>query len=189
MKFCEKLQQLRKQYGYTQEELAEKLHVSRTAISKWESDRGYPNIESLKNIAKIFSISIDELLSTEQLLQFAQADNKKKASKLCDLIYGLLDICVSLLLFLPLFAQRSNHVVKEVSLLALNFSSDFILTCYYIIVLFCVLFGIAILTLQNFDNLIWIKIKVKISLLLTEMLYFVHNNCIIYLKFLLYFHN
>ena len=54
MEFNEKLQELRKQRGLTQEELAEKLYVSRTAISKWESGRGYPNIESLKAIAKFF---------------------------------------------------------------------------------------------------------------------------------------
>ena len=44
MEFNEKLQELRKQRGLTQEELAERLYVSRTAISKWESGRGYPNI-------------------------------------------------------------------------------------------------------------------------------------------------
>ena len=51
MEFNEKLQQLRKQKGLTQEQLAEALFVSRTAVSKWESGRGYPNIESLKAIA------------------------------------------------------------------------------------------------------------------------------------------
>lgn len=40
MEFCEKLQELRKKRGLTQEELAEQLYVSRTAISKWESGRG-----------------------------------------------------------------------------------------------------------------------------------------------------
>ena len=62
MEFNEKLQQLRKQKNLTQEQLAEQLFVSRTAISKWESGKGYPNIESLKNISKFFSVSIDELL-------------------------------------------------------------------------------------------------------------------------------
>lgn len=54
MEFHEKLQELRKQNEMTQEELAKVLYVSRTAISKWESGRGYPNIESLKAIAGFF---------------------------------------------------------------------------------------------------------------------------------------
>ena len=66
MELSEKLQELRKEKGLTQEELAEALFVSRTAISKWESGRGVPNIESLKAISKFFSVSIDELLSGEE---------------------------------------------------------------------------------------------------------------------------
>ena len=66
MEFHEKLQQLRKKKGLTQEQLAAQLYVSRTAISKWESGRGYPNLESLKSISKLFSISIDELLPTSE---------------------------------------------------------------------------------------------------------------------------
>ena len=63
MEFNEKLQQLRKRRDLTQEELADQLYVSRTAVSKWESGRGYPNIDSLKAISKYFSVTIDELLS------------------------------------------------------------------------------------------------------------------------------
>ena len=55
MEFNEKLQELRKNKGLTQEDLAEALFVSRTAISKWESGRGYPSIDSLKEIAKYFA--------------------------------------------------------------------------------------------------------------------------------------
>ena len=54
MEFNEKLQELRKQKGLTQEELAEALYVSRTAISKWESGRGDPNSDSLKAISNYF---------------------------------------------------------------------------------------------------------------------------------------
>ena len=50
-----------------QEELAEALYVSRTAVSKWESGRGYPSIDSLKEISRYFSVTIDDLLSGEQL--------------------------------------------------------------------------------------------------------------------------
>ena len=54
MEFNEKLQELRKRKRLTQEELASSLYVSRTAVSKWESGKGYPNIESLKLIANFF---------------------------------------------------------------------------------------------------------------------------------------
>ena len=52
MEFGEKIQKLRNQNKWTQEQLAEKLYVSRTAVSKRESGKGYPNIDSLKDIAK-----------------------------------------------------------------------------------------------------------------------------------------
>ena len=84
MEFHEKLQELRKQKGMTQDELAEKIFVSRTAVSKWESGRGYPNIESLKAIAKFFGVTVDELLSGEELLAISEEDGKKREDHLRD---------------------------------------------------------------------------------------------------------
>ena len=77
MELNEKLQELRKQKGLTQEELAQALFVSRTAVSKWESGRGYPNIESLKGIAKFFGVTVDELLSGDELLTIAEEDARQ----------------------------------------------------------------------------------------------------------------
>ena len=61
MSFGENLKNVRKQRGVTQEELAEILGVSRQAISKWESDSGYPETEKLLVISKALNISIDYL--------------------------------------------------------------------------------------------------------------------------------
>lgn len=72
MEFNEKLQHLRKQKHLTQEQLAENLYVSRAAVSKWESGKGYPNIESLKAVSELFSVSIDDLLSGKELLTLAE---------------------------------------------------------------------------------------------------------------------
>ena len=66
MEFNEKLQELRKSKNLTQEELASTLFVSRTAISKWESGRGYPSIDSLKALSNFFGVTIDELLSGDE---------------------------------------------------------------------------------------------------------------------------
>lgn len=65
--FGEKLKKLRMENHFTQEELAEKIFVTRTAVSKWETNRGYPSIDSLKQIANLFHISIDELISDEDV--------------------------------------------------------------------------------------------------------------------------
>ena len=65
MEFYEKLQRLRTERHLTQEQLATQLYVSRTAVSKWESGRGLPNLESLKAISRLFSVPIDTLLSDE----------------------------------------------------------------------------------------------------------------------------
>lgn len=81
MEFNEKLQQLRTGKNLTQEQLAEQLYVSRTAISKWESGKGYPNIESLKCISKFFSVTIDELLSGEELITLAETENRSNLKK------------------------------------------------------------------------------------------------------------
>ena len=66
MSFAEKLRTLRKQAGLSQEKLAEKLSVSRQAITKWETDMGTPDIENIMAISALFDVSIDELLSDKK---------------------------------------------------------------------------------------------------------------------------
>lgn len=149
MEFSEKLQELRKQKGLTQEELAQFLYVSRTAVSKWESGRGYPNIESLKEIAKFFGVTVDQLLSGEEALNLAQEDQKQKTAYLRDLVFGLLDISLVMLLFLPLFGQNVGGAVQEVSLLTLSETAPYLKIAYFTLVTVTVLFGILTLALQN----------------------------------------
>ena len=116
MDFSEKLQNLRKQKGLTQEELAAKLFVSRTAVSKWESGRGYPNIDSLKEISKFFSVSVDELLSSDELITAAQDENRKNISDLLDMLAGFADIMCVLPLLLPLYPEKVSDSFSAVSL-------------------------------------------------------------------------
>ena len=65
MTLAEKLKEARKNAGLTQTELAEKICVSRQAITKWESGKGIPDVENLKNISKVLDVSIDFLLDDE----------------------------------------------------------------------------------------------------------------------------
>ena len=169
MEFNEKLQELRKQKGLTQEELAEKLYVSRTAISKWESGRGFPNIESLKAISKCFSVSLDELLSGEEILAIAENDHKQKERTLRDLIFGLLDCGMALLLFLPFFGVRADGVIKEVSLLTLDGIQPYLRTTYIVFVSIMIVLGIMTLALQNCHQKLWIQSKSLLSLALSAI--------------------
>lgn len=66
MNFAEQLKIMRKQYGISQEQLAEKIGVSRQAITKWETGGGMPDIENILAIAALFHVSMDELLSAEK---------------------------------------------------------------------------------------------------------------------------
>lgn len=70
-----------KRKGFTQEELAKKLYVTRTAISKWESGRGLPNIDSLKALSKLFNVTIDDLLSSDDILRAAEEEKNQEAFK------------------------------------------------------------------------------------------------------------
>lgn len=166
MEFHEKLQELRKQNKLTQEQLAQILHVSRTAVSKWESGRGYPNIDSLKAIAKLYSVTVDELLSGEELLTIAEKDYAQKETSLCDRVFGLLDLSAVMLLFLPLLAQRSDGAIQEVSLWMLNDTARLLRIGYWSVVLSLCFLGVLTLTLQNCRNTFWVNYKRKLSLLL-----------------------
>lgn len=176
MEFNEKLQELRKQKGLTQEELAQALWVSRTAVSKWESGRGYPNIESLKQIAKFFSLTIDELLSGDQILTIAETEQKQKTARDQDLIFGLLDISAGMFLFLPFFAQTASGRLEAVSLLSLTEPAPYLKAVYFIPVTALVLLGLLALSLQSISLPLWHRWKRRLS---------VFSNCLGTLLFII----
>ena len=164
MEFNEKLQELRKARGLTQDELAARLFVSRTAVSKWESGRGYPNIESLKAISREFSVTVDELLSSDEVLTLAVADKEKSERGLRELLFGLLDISMALLFFLPFFAEREGEIIREVSLVSLAGVEVYLKVAYFAVVSATVLLGVAALALQSFTLGRFDKMKVWVSL-------------------------
>ena len=77
MSFGENLKNVRKQRGITQEELAEILGVSRQAISKWESDNGYPETEKLLLLSKTLNISLDYLMNDASEMQKKEQTEEK----------------------------------------------------------------------------------------------------------------
>ena len=162
MEFHEKLQELRKQRGMTQEELAAALYVSRTAVSKWESGRGYPSIDSLKAISGFFGVSLDQLLSSEAVLTLAEEDSKEQETR--SLVFGALDCCTGMLLVLPLFGQRDREPIRQVSLLSLTGVAPYMKGAYLGILAALVLWGMLTLAFQTGTHPLWLRLRHRVSL-------------------------
>lgn len=110
MELNQKIQLLRKEKGLTQEELAARLYVSRAAVSKWESGRGSPSLDSLRDLARFFGVTVDVLLSREALPARREGQGRH---------FSRLDCAAALCLVLPIFGQASGGAVQAVPLLAL----------------------------------------------------------------------
>ena len=141
MEFNEKLKELRSSRGLTQEELAEALFVSRTAISKWESGRGYPSIDSLKEISTFFSVTIDELLSGEKLISIAKKENKSNIQSLCSILIGFIDLFHFLLIVLPLYPNSMKGYIASVNLFGYIETSVFNRLVYWVLFFLLMLIG------------------------------------------------
>ena len=126
MKLCEKLYELRRAAGLSQEELAERLNVSRQAVSKWENGAAQPELSKLVELSRLYGVSVDELLSLEE----AEKGDAKAASSVDDstpapaqetlaapkkarrqkLLLGAAAVCLALAVGLALY---NNHRVKQ----------------------------------------------------------------------------
>lgn len=100
MEIGEKIRQLRTDADMTQEDLAAKLAVTRTAVSKWETGKGWPGVDSLKLIADEFGVTIDSLVSDEDVEQKRIAEDQKGkrfywAALACALVAAVLAFAAS----------------------------------------------------------------------------------------------
>ena len=163
MDFCDKLRELRKERGLTQQQLADKLYVSRTAVSKWESGGGFPSIESLRALASVFSVTLDSLLSFDEAIYIADAERREREERGKNFIFGFADLFLVLSLFLPIFAVRGGAEVSAVSLLSLGAAPLGLRAVCYIFSLLPAAFGVALFVLQNCRKGVWLTYKYRIS--------------------------
>ena len=153
MEFHEKLWELRKKSGLTQEELAERLYVSRTAISKWESGRGYPSIDSLKEISKFFSVTIDELICSEEIMIAAKDEKESSVRRLTAFICSFLDLFSAVLLFVPVFGNGSGSTA--VPLLLLSGVRRWIVWLFFALIVITVVNGIVGAVIGSLEKQKW----------------------------------
>lgn len=169
MEFNEKLQLLRNQRGLTQEELAEKIFVSRTAVSKWESGRGYPSIDSLKELARFFEVTVDVLISEKELSEMATRERRMRerewsaSERVRTIAFGVLDICALVFLFMPLFKVRSGCLVWSVSLL--EYSGTSLKPLYLFAIVGTAILGVVTLLSQVLKTVVLKRAMVFFSLI------------------------
>ena len=125
MDFGEKLKALRTERGLTQEQLAARLYVSRTAVSKWETGGGSPNLDSLQAVARLFDVSVDDLLSTDDLIVLARDERRSTARSSGMLSFGLLDVLAVVFAFIPLYGVDDGSLVRMAYLADLGASVVF----------------------------------------------------------------
>lgn len=125
MDFGEKLKALRTERGLTQEQLAARLYVSRTAVSKWETGGGSPNLDSLQAVARLFDVSVDDLLSTDDLIVLARDERRSTARSSGMLSFGLLDVLAVVFAFIPLYGVDDGSFVRMANLADYGASVDF----------------------------------------------------------------
>lgn len=143
MKFCEKLQKLRKEKGYSQEQLADLLEVSRQSVSKWESGTTYPEMDKLLSLCKIFNVTLDDLTNDEVT---TKKISEKRKNNFNNLVYVILDIisksfemfkrmnkqekvkCITeliiLFLILLIFKIPFNYINDSILNIFINFSEN-----------------------------------------------------------------
>ena len=168
MEFNEKLQELRKGKGLTQEELAEKLFVSRAAVSKWESGRGYPSIDSLKEISRYCSVTIDELICPEEIISVAEEEKQAFAGRTISFISNTLDLLTVLMLFLPVFGNGEASPMA-VSLFRLTGVHSWVRIVFLTVIGLSALNGLCGLILVHFNRPVWNKHRLVTGMVLSVL--------------------
>ena len=124
MQIGNKINQLRKLSGMTQEQLAEKLNVSRQTVSKWETGSTFPDIESVVKVSEIFRVSLDDLLKEGEKSMTDKNDERITLEDLVKinlhnrrmtllLISGLIFIMISILNFAYVMALQSTTLSTQ----------------------------------------------------------------------------
>ena len=187
MELSQKIKQIRNDNKLTQEQFAEKMLVSRTAVSKWENGTCYPSIDSLKYMSKIFNVSLDKLLSSEEILEIAKTENQSNISEYNSLLFCLLDIVRIIFIFLPLYSYKTNDFIYSVSLLNSNDLGTTLKIVFMLIFIMFLILGIIEL-IFNFkgNNKLINKISIFLDVTSIFVLLFTKQPYVIALMFVIF---
>lgn len=121
MKIGHKLKELRNAHGYTQEELAAILNVSRSTISSWEINRTYPDLSILVSLSELYEITVDQLINEDGKLVDTMTNETKKNSAFKKIILALVVLIISFTVVV-IFLIANNNKPEEPKVLLYEFS-------------------------------------------------------------------
>ena len=132
----EKLYKLRKNSGLSQEQLAEKLNVSRQAISKWESGTAVPESEKLVTISNYFGVSVDYLLKDDEEVKGTDSIVEEKPKMIAGIIICIAGI-VSMVIWglLSIFSPKASDQISESSMITIDGNGIFLILCVVAIIM------------------------------------------------------
>jgi len=187
LELSKKIKQIRNDNKLTQEQFAKKMLVSRTAVSKWENGTCYPSIDSLKYMSQIFNISLDKLLSSEEILEIAKTENQSNISNYNSLLFCLLDIVRIIFIFLPLYSYKTNDFIYSVSLFNSNDLSTTLKIIFMLIFIIFLVLGIVEL-IFNFkgNNKLINKISIFLDVTSIFVLLFTKQPYVIAVMFVIF---
>ena len=187
MELSKKIKQIRNENKLTQEQFAEKMLVSRTAVSKWENGTCYPSIDYLKYMSQTFKISLDKLLSNEEILEIAKIENQSNISKYNSLLFCLLDIIRIVFIFLPLYSYKTNDFIYSVSLFNSNdLNSTLKIIFMLIFIIFLALGIIELIFNYKGNNRFLNKISIFLDVISIFVLLFTKQPYVIALMFVIF---
>lgn len=114
MALHDNLKTFRERKGISQIDMAKKLHVSRQTISKWETGKSFPDIESIIMFSDIFEVSLDELLKEDKSMVINDPDNHRTDESQLLMIISVISLIAPLGFFIALFVLIANktHYIK-----------------------------------------------------------------------------
>ena len=99
MEIGKQLKNARMHSGLTQENVAEKIHVSRQTISNWENEKSYPDIINVIELSSLYSISLDDLLKGEESTNIVKSNKKLIAAIVSNIVLAI--VLITLNMFIP----------------------------------------------------------------------------------------
>ena len=138
MEVNKKIQKLRKENNLTQDQLAERLVVSKIYVARIENGKILPSVKDIKNIARILDVNVSDLTSFDDLIFIAENDNYNRLDRKTTLFFAILDILSISFIFMPFYVKNNNAM----TLIELKPLSSLLYIAYLVLLIVSFIVGV-----------------------------------------------